>query len=121
MTTPHPTNISAGPGQPRALMGIWLFPLMVAVFCLMGLGMLYHLYSAFLDGCFASFRLGRPGALGDDSSGLMDLHELLVALVVPRCIRCVRGTHLSCCLLCLLQTGWVCQTVLELPPRSCKG
>lgn len=38
-----------------ALMGIWLSPLAVADFCLLGLGMLYHLYSAFLASCFTSF------------------------------------------------------------------
>uniref|UniRef100_A0A8C5SCB0 Golgi-resident adenosine 3',5'-bisphosphate 3'-phosphatase n=1 Tax=Laticauda laticaudata TaxID=8630 RepID=A0A8C5SCB0_LATLA len=66
-----------------APMGIRLSPLGVAVFCLLGLGVLYHLYSGFLAGRFASFLLGGPHALagGIGSDGLVDLRELLAASV----------------------------------------
>uniref|UniRef100_A0A2D4EZM6 Golgi-resident adenosine 3',5'-bisphosphate 3'-phosphatase n=1 Tax=Micrurus corallinus TaxID=54390 RepID=A0A2D4EZM6_MICCO len=63
-----------------APMGIRLSPLGVAVFCLLGLAVLYHLYSGFLAGRFASFFLGGPHALAG-SDGLVDLRELLAASV----------------------------------------
>lgn len=59
-------------------MGIRLSPLGVAVFCLLGLAVLYHLYSGFLAGRFASFVLGGPPGPG---GGLVDLRELLAASV----------------------------------------
>ncbi|XP_015270761.1 PREDICTED: inositol monophosphatase 3 [Gekko japonicus] len=61
-----------------APMGIRLSPLGVAVFCLLGLGVLYHLYSGFLAGRFAFFMLGGPAV----ESGSVDLRELLAASVV---------------------------------------
>ncbi|KAM3840824.1 proto-oncogene Mas-like [Vipera latastei] len=56
-------------------MGNWLFPLGVA-FGLLGMSVLYHLYSSLLAGCFTSFVLDGAAALG---GGLLGLHELLVA------------------------------------------
>lgn len=38
--------------------GIQLYPVTVAAFCRLGLGVVYHLSSVFLVGHFASFRLG---------------------------------------------------------------
>uniref|UniRef100_A0A6J0U7E1 Golgi-resident adenosine 3',5'-bisphosphate 3'-phosphatase n=1 Tax=Pogona vitticeps TaxID=103695 RepID=A0A6J0U7E1_9SAUR len=79
-----------------APMGIRLSPLGVAVFCLLGLGVLYHLYSGFLAGRFALFVLGAAGGdpegaagaaagggpgRGLEGSGLVDLRELLAASV----------------------------------------
>ncbi|KAM6450454.1 Golgi-resident adenosine 3',5'-bisphosphate 3'-phosphatase [Liasis olivaceus] len=61
-----------------APMGIRLSPLGVAVFCLLGLGVLYHLYSGFLAGRFAAFVLGGPPPPG---ASLVDLRELLAASV----------------------------------------
>uniref|UniRef100_A0A2D4KQB7 Golgi-resident adenosine 3',5'-bisphosphate 3'-phosphatase n=1 Tax=Micrurus paraensis TaxID=1970185 RepID=A0A2D4KQB7_9SAUR len=63
-----------------APMGIRLSPLGVAVFCLLGLAVLYHLYSGFLAGRFASFFLGGPHALASSDS-FVDLRELLAASV----------------------------------------
>lgn len=60
-----------------APMGIRLSPLGVAVFCLLGLGVLYHLYSGFLAGRFAFLMLGGPAA----EPGSVDLRELLAASV----------------------------------------
>lgn len=71
-------------------MWIWLFPLAVADFCLLGLRVLYHLYSGFRAGCFTSFGLVGLGAPGRGNRTLMDLRKLLTASVVaavPRCIR----------------------------------
>ncbi|XP_062978161.1 Golgi-resident adenosine 3',5'-bisphosphate 3'-phosphatase isoform X1 [Elgaria multicarinata webbii] len=66
-----------------APMGIRLSPLGVAVFCLLGLGVLYHLYSGFLAGRFAFLVLGgAPGAEpGVVVVGVVDLRELLAASV----------------------------------------
>ncbi|XP_070587201.1 Golgi-resident adenosine 3',5'-bisphosphate 3'-phosphatase-like [Erythrolamprus reginae] len=61
-----------------APMGIRLSPLGVAVFCLLGLAVLYHLYSGFLAGRFALFVLGGPPAPAA-AGGLVDLRELLAA------------------------------------------
>ncbi|XP_077208467.1 Golgi-resident adenosine 3',5'-bisphosphate 3'-phosphatase [Paroedura picta] len=61
-----------------APMGIRLSPLGVAVFCLLGLGVLYHLYSGFLAGRFAFLMLGGPAV----ESGSVDLRDLLAASVV---------------------------------------
>nr|XP_020736150.1 inositol monophosphatase 3 [Odocoileus virginianus texanus] len=64
-----------------APMGIRLSPLGVAVFCLLGLGVLYHLYSGFLAGRFSLFGLGGEpggGAAGPAASadgGTVDLRE----------------------------------------------
>ncbi|XP_053105228.1 Golgi-resident adenosine 3',5'-bisphosphate 3'-phosphatase [Hemicordylus capensis] len=63
-----------------APMGIRLSPLGVAVFCLLGLGLLYHLYSGFLAGRFAFFMLGGPAA--ESPAGSVDLRELLAASVL---------------------------------------
>ncbi|XP_001368495.1 Golgi-resident adenosine 3',5'-bisphosphate 3'-phosphatase [Monodelphis domestica] len=70
-----------------APMGIRLSPLGVAVFCLLGLGVLYHLYSGFLAGRFALFVLGgdrggpdAPGSQAD--GGTVDLRELLAVSVL---------------------------------------
>lgn len=60
-------------------MGIRLSPLGMAVFCLLGLGVLYHLYSGFLAGRFAFFMLGVPAA--EAPAGSVDLRELLAAAV----------------------------------------
>lgn len=49
---------------------IWLSPLAVAVFYLLGLGMLYHLYLAFLACHFVSFMLGGPVAPSRGDSSL---------------------------------------------------
>ncbi|XP_074064103.1 Golgi-resident adenosine 3',5'-bisphosphate 3'-phosphatase [Macrotis lagotis] len=71
-----------------APMGIRLSPLGVAVFCLLGLGVLYHLYSGFLAGRFALFVLGGergggPGAPGAAAGGAtVDLRELLAVSVL---------------------------------------
>ncbi|KAJ6664014.1 hypothetical protein lerEdw1_008968 [Lerista edwardsae] len=62
-----------------APMGIRLSPLGMAVFCLLGLGVLYHLYSGFLAGRFAFFMLGAPAA--EAPAGSVDLRELLAAAV----------------------------------------
>uniref|UniRef100_G3U2B3 Golgi-resident adenosine 3',5'-bisphosphate 3'-phosphatase n=1 Tax=Loxodonta africana TaxID=9785 RepID=G3U2B3_LOXAF len=58
-----------------APMGIRLSPLGVAVFCLLGLGVLYHLYSGFLAGRFSFFG---PAVEG----GTVDLRELLAVSVL---------------------------------------
>ncbi|XP_023583550.1 Golgi-resident adenosine 3',5'-bisphosphate 3'-phosphatase isoform X2 [Trichechus manatus latirostris] len=71
-----------------APMGIRLSPLGVAVFCLLGLGVLYHLYSGFLAGRFSLFGLGgepgsgaaRPAPAAD--GGTVDLRELLAVSVL---------------------------------------
>ncbi|XP_072460734.1 Golgi-resident adenosine 3',5'-bisphosphate 3'-phosphatase [Notamacropus eugenii] len=71
-----------------APMGIRLSPLGVAVFCLLGLGVLYHLYSGFLAGRFALFVLGGDRGGGPDSpgsqadAGTVDLRELLAVSVL---------------------------------------
>ncbi|XP_020861565.1 Golgi-resident adenosine 3',5'-bisphosphate 3'-phosphatase [Phascolarctos cinereus] len=71
-----------------APMGIRLSPLGVAVFCLLGLGVLYHLYSGFLAGRFALFVLGGDRGGGPDSpgsqadGGTVDLRELLAVSVL---------------------------------------
>lgn len=49
-----------------APMGIQFSPLMVAVFYLLGVDMLYHLYSGFLACRFTFPMLDGPGALGSD-------------------------------------------------------
>uniref|UniRef100_J3RZS0 inositol-phosphate phosphatase n=1 Tax=Crotalus adamanteus TaxID=8729 RepID=J3RZS0_CROAD len=66
-----------------APMGIRLSPLGVAVFCLLGLGVLYHLYSGFLAGRFAAFLLGGPPApaAGGGGGGRTGLRGLLAASV----------------------------------------
>lgn len=68
-----------------APMGIRLSPLGMAVFCLLGLGVLYHLYSGFLAGRFAFFMLSEPAAGGPETphgSGAVDLRELLAVSVL---------------------------------------
>uniref|UniRef100_A0A8C3FAY4 inositol-phosphate phosphatase n=1 Tax=Chrysemys picta bellii TaxID=8478 RepID=A0A8C3FAY4_CHRPI len=74
-----------------APMGIRLSPLGVAVFCLLGLGVLYHLYSGFLAGRLALFVLGDPAERagggpdvppGPLPEGTVDLRELLAASVL---------------------------------------
>nr|XP_028606049.1 inositol monophosphatase 3 isoform X1 [Podarcis muralis] len=78
-----------------APMGIRLSPLGMAVVGLLGLGVLYHLYSGILAGRFAFFMLGGGGgeegeaaaagsseaAGGPPASGTVDLRELLAASV----------------------------------------
>lgn len=71
-----------------APMGIRLSPLGVAVFCLLGLGVLYHLYSGFMAGRFSLFGLGGeaaggvagPAAAAD--GGAVDLREMLAVSVL---------------------------------------
>lgn len=70
-------------------MGIRLSPLGVAVFCLLGLGVLYHLYSGFLAGRFSLFGLGGEpgggGAAGPAAAadgGTVDLREMLAVSVL---------------------------------------
>lgn len=72
-----------------APMGIRLSPLGVAVFCLLGLGVLYHLYSGFLAGRFSLFGLGGEpgggGAAGPAAAadgGTVDLREMLAVAVL---------------------------------------
>lgn len=69
-----------------APMGIRLSPLGMAVFCLLGLGVLYHLYSGFLAGRFAFFMLSEPAAGGAEpprgSAAAVDLRELLAVSVL---------------------------------------
>lgn len=71
-----------------APMGIRLSPLGMAVFCLLGLGVLYHLYSGFLAGRFAFFMLSEPAGGGPESprgsapAGTVDLRELLAVSVL---------------------------------------
>ncbi|NWQ62879.1 IMPA3 monophosphatase, partial [Neopipo cinnamomea] len=71
-----------------APMGIRLSPLGMAVFCLLGLGVLYHLYSGFLAGRFAFFMLSEPAAAGPETprgsaaGGAVDLRELLAVSVL---------------------------------------
>ncbi|XP_051554398.1 inositol monophosphatase 3 [Myxocyprinus asiaticus] len=48
-----------------APMGIRLSPLGIAVFCLLGVGVIYHLYAGVLSSRFASFRLKRTVDLRD--------------------------------------------------------
>uniref|UniRef100_A0A2K5WFC5 Golgi-resident adenosine 3',5'-bisphosphate 3'-phosphatase n=1 Tax=Macaca fascicularis TaxID=9541 RepID=A0A2K5WFC5_MACFA len=69
-----------------APMGIRLSPLGVAVFCLLGLGVLYHLYSGFLAGRFSLFGLssepgGGAGPAAADG-GTVDLREMLAVSVL---------------------------------------
>lgn len=69
-----------------APMGIRLSPLGVAVFFLLGLGVLYHLYSGFLAGRFSLFGLGGEPAGGAAESaadgGAVDLREMLAVAVL---------------------------------------
>ncbi|XP_029419352.1 inositol monophosphatase 3 isoform X2 [Nannospalax galili] len=69
-----------------APMGIRLSPLGVAVFFLLGLGLLYHLYSGFLAGRFSLFGLGGEpagGAAGPAADGgMVDLREMLAVSVL---------------------------------------
>ncbi|XP_013375665.1 PREDICTED: inositol monophosphatase 3 isoform X2 [Chinchilla lanigera] len=68
-----------------APMGIRLSPLGVAVFCLLGLGVLYHLYAGFLAGRFGVFGLGGEpggGAGAAAEGGAVDLREMLAASVL---------------------------------------
>uniref|UniRef100_A0A5F9C5H8 Golgi-resident adenosine 3',5'-bisphosphate 3'-phosphatase n=1 Tax=Oryctolagus cuniculus TaxID=9986 RepID=A0A5F9C5H8_RABIT len=71
-----------------APMGIRLSPLGVAVFCLLGLGVLYHLYSGFLAGRFSVFGMGGEpagGAAGPAAAadgGTVDLREMLAVSVL---------------------------------------
>lgn len=80
MPPPHPAAM--------APMGIRLSPLGMAVFCLLGLGVLYHLYSGFLAGRFAFFMLSEPAAGGPEAprgsapAGAVDLRELLAVSVL---------------------------------------
>ncbi|KAM4689675.1 Golgi-resident adenosine 3',5'-bisphosphate 3'-phosphatase [Discoglossus pictus] len=62
-----------------APMGIRLSPLGIGVVCLLGLGVLYHVYSGFLTGRFSAFLLGDRS---ESSSGVtVDLRELLAVSV----------------------------------------
>lgn len=69
-------------------MGIRLSPLGVAVFCLLGLGVLYHLYSGFLAGRFSLFGLGgepgggAAGPVAAADGGTVDLREMLAVSVL---------------------------------------
>ncbi|MEE6463924.1 hypothetical protein FKM82_006104 [Ascaphus truei] len=64
-----------------APMGIRLSPLGIGVFCLLGLGVLYHVYSGFLTGKFVTFLLGeRAGSVA--AGGTVDLRELLSVSVL---------------------------------------
>lgn len=71
-----------------APMGIRLSPLGVAVFFLLGLGVLYHLYSGFLAGRFSLFGLGGEPAAGGAAEaaggdgGAVDLREMLAVAVL---------------------------------------
>lgn len=71
-----------------APMGIRLSPLGVAVFCLLGLGVLYHLYSGFLAGRFSLFGLGSEpgggpaGPVVAADGGTVDLREMLAVSVL---------------------------------------
>lgn len=71
-----------------APMGIRLSPLGVAVFCLLGLGVLYHLYSGFLAGRFSLFGLGgepgggAAGPVAAADGGTVDLREMLAVSVL---------------------------------------
>nr|XP_040124038.1 Golgi-resident adenosine 3',5'-bisphosphate 3'-phosphatase [Ictidomys tridecemlineatus] len=71
-----------------APMGIRLSPLGVAVFCLLGLGVLYHLYSGFLAGRFSLFGLGgelgggAAGPVAVADAGTVDLREMLAVSVL---------------------------------------
>lgn len=69
-----------------APMGIRLSPLGVAVFFLLGLGVLYHLYSGFLAGRFSLFGLGGEPAGGAAEvaadGGTVDLREMLAVAVL---------------------------------------
>lgn len=71
-----------------APMGIRLSPLGVAVFCLLGLGVLYHLYSGFLAGRFSLFGLGgepgggAAGPMAPADGGTVDLREMLAVSVL---------------------------------------
>lgn len=71
-----------------APMGIRLSPLGVAVFCLLGLGVLYHLYSGFLAGRFSLFGLGGEpvggpaGPVAAADGGTVDLREMLAVSVL---------------------------------------
>lgn len=71
-----------------APMGIRLSPLGVAVFCLLGLGVLYHLYSGFLAGRFSLFSLGgepgggAAGPAGAADGATVDLREMLAVSVL---------------------------------------
>lgn len=56
-------------------MGIRLSPLGIGVFCLLGLGVLYHVYSGFLTWRFSSF------FLGERAGDTVDLRELLAVAV----------------------------------------
>ncbi|KAM4705682.1 Golgi-resident adenosine 3',5'-bisphosphate 3'-phosphatase [Rhinophrynus dorsalis] len=62
-----------------APMGIRLSPLGIGVFCLLGLGVLYHVYSGFLTGRFSAFLLGDKGGSSPEST--VDLRELLAVSV----------------------------------------
>ncbi|KAM9307812.1 Golgi-resident adenosine 3',5'-bisphosphate 3'-phosphatase [Gastrophryne carolinensis] len=65
-----------------APMGIRLSPLGVGVFCLLGLGVLYHVYSGLLTWSLSSFLLGQRGAAEDgEAGGSVELRELLAAAV----------------------------------------
>ncbi|KAM5156685.1 Golgi-resident adenosine 3',5'-bisphosphate 3'-phosphatase [Mantella aurantiaca] len=61
-----------------APMGIRLSPLGIGVFCLLGLGVLYHVYSGLLTWRLSAFMLGER-AVG--SGGSVDLRELLAVAV----------------------------------------
>uniref|UniRef100_A0A8C5MEG4 Inositol monophosphatase 3 n=1 Tax=Leptobrachium leishanense TaxID=445787 RepID=A0A8C5MEG4_9ANUR len=59
-----------------APMGIRLSPLGIGVFCLLALGVLYHVYSGFLSSRFSAFLDGLPGP-----EQTVDLRQLLAAAV----------------------------------------
>ncbi|XP_072267272.1 Golgi-resident adenosine 3',5'-bisphosphate 3'-phosphatase [Pyxicephalus adspersus] len=62
-----------------APMGIRLSPLGVGVFCLLGLGVLYHVYSGLLTFRIKAFMLGDGAGSGEGST--VDLRELLAVAV----------------------------------------
>ncbi|NP_001016215.2 inositol monophosphatase 3 [Xenopus tropicalis] len=64
-----------------APMGIRLSPLGIGVFCLLGLGVLYHVYSGFLTGKFSAFLLGDRAEDPGPGEDTVDLRELLAVSV----------------------------------------
>ncbi|XP_053571032.1 Golgi-resident adenosine 3',5'-bisphosphate 3'-phosphatase [Bombina bombina] len=63
-----------------APMGIRLSPLGIGVVCLLGLGLLYHVYSNFLTGRLSTFLGGEK--VDSSVGGMVDLRELLAVSVM---------------------------------------